>query len=123
MAILRMCGLRSSKGWKMLELKMLESARDFWDVVLLTCASWGSPCWKFLRFCVDVAHHGTVTCVSFKSPIDEAEDPCLAPERSTAHGMDHTERHAMGDVALPLRSGRGQASDWRETRPNFLAIP
>ena len=47
---------------------------------------------------------------------DKTEEPRLTPEMFTAHGIDHTERRATKDVALPLRSGRGRAGDWRETK-------
>ena len=47
---------------------------------------------------------------------DETEEPRLAPQMSTAHGMDHIKRWATGEVALPPRSGRGgtRLSDWRD---------
>ena len=74
-------------------------------------------CWKFLGFCVDCASRKRcfTTCVPFKKDFLDSDE--------TAHGMDHTKGRATGDVALPLGSGRGWASDWRKTWPNFPVIP
>ena len=76
----------------------------------------------------DFLHHGSAAVqpvFPFKLGVldnDEAEGR-LAPEMGTTHGVNHTERQEWGDVALPLRSGRGRASEWRETRPRFQATP
>ena len=111
--VLQIPGMRSTNCWR-----------------FLGCyASWSSKGWK-TRILHGLRHLRIMEALLYNMRFlsrfldsNEPEEPWLAAEMSTAHGMNHTERWATGDVALPLRSARGWESDWHETRPSFLVIP